>query len=168
MNPPFSSNPKSAFSTIILLETSTLPTLVLITEEFVFVTISSIEFPEFKQVTILEFGFLFKRYFANNNADLSPDNNFPALSQNILRSPSPSKAIPMSALLFKTVEESSSRLYGVGSEPLPEKFPSICSLIIITSQPSCSHNFPAVIICAPFPRSNTTLNFLDLILSTST
>jgi phosphomannomutase/phosphoglucomutase len=70
------------------------------------------------------------------NSGKSPVNNFPSLSQSILRSPSPSKAIPMSALLFKTVEESSSRLYGVGSEPLPEKFPSICSLIIITSQPS--------------------------------
>ena len=59
------------------------------------------------------------------NADLSPDSNIPLLSQNILLSPSPSNATPRSALLFTTAEDSSSRLYGVGSGPLPEKSPSI-------------------------------------------
>jgi len=46
---------------IILLETSILPTLVLITVELVCETISSIEFPEFIHVTTLEFGFFFSR-----------------------------------------------------------------------------------------------------------
>ena len=60
MNPPFSSNPKSAFSLIIFLETSTLPTLVRITFESYFSASNSVFEPEFKQVTTKEFGFWFK------------------------------------------------------------------------------------------------------------
>ncbi len=68
---------------------------------------------------------------------MSPDSNTPVLSQKILLSPSPSNAMPRSALLFTTVEDSSSRLYGVGSGPLPEKVPSISWFIVIVSHTSC-------------------------------
>jgi len=60
MNPPFSSKPISAFYGTILRDTSTLPTLVRITLDFVFVASVSIAELELRQVTILDRGYLFR------------------------------------------------------------------------------------------------------------
>ena len=63
--------------------------------------------PELRQVTMVALGFFSKIYFENKRADLSPVKIIPLLSQKRLRSPSPSNAIPKSALIFFTVSESS-------------------------------------------------------------
>gem|GEM_PF-5561508 len=81
--------------------------------------------PEFKQVTTKELGFFFKMCRISTSADLSPVRIFPLLSQKILLSPSPSNAIPTSALFLITDSESSERFCGVGSEPRPGNEPSM-------------------------------------------
>ena len=81
--------------------------------------------PEFKQVTTKEFGFFFRICCVRTSADLSPVRISPLLSQKILLSPSPSKAIPTSALFSRTIFESSERFCGVGSDPRPGNVPSI-------------------------------------------
>src|SRR3989338_3529095 len=124
MNPPFSSKPINAFVSTILRDTSTLPTLVRITCELNSFATSSMPEPEFKQVTTRELGFFCKINFASTSADLSPLSISPLSSQKILRSPSPSKAIPRSALFCKTVLESPERFCGVGSQPLPGNKPT--------------------------------------------
>ena len=86
----------------------------------------------------------------------------------MLLSPSPSNAMPISASFSNTALDNSWRLFGVGSEPLPGKLPSIYSLIVITLQSSSVQSFCAVADCAPLPRSSTILNFLDLIFGMST
>ena len=60
----------------------------------------------------------------------------PSLSQKILLSPSPSNAIPRSEFVDFTNSDKVCRFYGVGSEPLPGKSPSIFSLIENVSHPN--------------------------------
>ena len=103
-----------------------------------------------------------------SNAELSPVKIFPFSSQKILRSPSPSKAIPRLEFVLITRLDNLSKFWGVGSEPRPGKSPSISSLIVKTSQSNFWHNFFAVTDYAPFPRSRQTLNFLFFILFVST
>ena len=163
MNPPFSSNPIKALVETIFLETSTLPTLVRITFELYFLASNSVFEPEFKQVTTKEFGFLFKICWISISADLSPVKIFPSSSQKILRSPSPSNAIPKSALFSITVFERIERFWGVGSEPRPGNIPSRVSLTRMVSHFIVSQKFGAETICAPFPKSKTTLKGFDSI-----
>ena len=132
INPPFSSNPIKEFVAIIFLDTSTLPTFVLITVAFELLAIFSMLEPELRQVTTVTFGFFSKINFINKRAELSPVKIVPSLSQKRLRSPSPSNATPKSALVFLTVLESSERFSGVGSDQRPGKEPSIFSLMVIT------------------------------------
>ena len=97
------------------------------------------------------------------SADLSPVKIFPRLSQKILRSPSPSNAIPKLALLSITDFERTERFCGVGSEPRPGNIPSIVSLTRIVSQFTFLQKLGAVTACAPFPKSKTTLKDFDSI-----
>ena len=119
--------------------------------------------PEFKQVTTKEFGFLFRICLMRINADLSPVKTFPSSSQKILLSPSPSNAIPKSALFSKTVFERTERFCGVGSEPRPGNLPSTISFTRITSQLNFLQKSGAVTACAPLPKSKTTLKGFDSI-----
>ena len=86
---------------------------------------TSILEPEFKQVTINEWGFFFRICCVSTSADISPVKISPLLSQKILLSPSPSNAIPTFAFFSITVFESSERFCGVGSDPRPGNVPSI-------------------------------------------
>ena len=119
--------------------------------------------PEFKQVTTKEFGFFFRICCVSTSADLSPVKIFPLLSQKILLSPSPSNAIPTSALCFCTVFESSERFCGVGSDPRPGNVPSMLGFTKNVSHPSISQKLGADTACAPLPKSKTTLKCLDSI-----
>ena len=85
--------------------------------------------PEFKQVTTSEFGYFSRSELHKSNAELSPVRIFPSSSQKILRSPSPSNAIPRLELVSTTNLDNSSRFCGVGSEPRPGKSPFISSLM---------------------------------------
>ena len=57
--------------------------------------------PDVELIVVISFdlGFLFKMNLERRSADLSPVKIFPLLSQKILLSPSPSNAIPRSALV---------------------------------------------------------------------
>src|SRR5205823_5776757 len=134
-----------AFLLTISRETSTLPTFVLITWEFVFLAISSIPDVELIVVISFDLGFLSRMNLERRRADLSPVKIFPLLSQKILLSPSPSNAIPRSALVLTTLFDRSCKFSGVGSEPLPGNDPLISSLIVITSHPSSRHILGAVV-----------------------
>ena len=118
---------------------------------------------EFKQVTTREFGFFFRICRVSTSADLSPVKILPLLSQKILLSPSPSNAIPTSALCSLTVFESSERFCGVGSDPRPGNVPSIFGFTRNVSQPSNSQKLGADTACAPLPKSKTTLKCFDSI-----
>ena len=73
---------------------------------------------------MVEPGLSCSKYRTRTSADLSPVRIEPFSSQIMLRSPSPSNAIPMSARFRLTASERSDRLSGVGSDPLPGNLPS--------------------------------------------
>ena len=67
-----------------------------------------------------------------------------------------------------TVCDSTERFCGVGSEPRPGNAPSIFWLTRNVSQSSNSQKLGADTVCAPFPKSKTTLKCFDSISLEST
>ncbi|MNP54440.1 hypothetical protein D3C76_1489930 [compost metagenome] len=86
----------------------------------------------------------------------------PVLLTTPTRSPSPSKARPMSAPVCLTLAIRSSRFSGLpGSGWWLGKLPSTSQNSGTTSQPSASISCGAITPAAPLPQSTTTLSFFE-------